>query len=99
MNHNKALVIVDEQRCFMPKEEGKRLNVRGFGELAVPNGQNVVCPTNMLSAVALALDKPVMTTQDKHPRYTAHFSETPNSSIHGQDTELLARLAANSTLS
>jgi nicotinamidase/pyrazinamidase len=78
MNHNKALVIVDAQRCFMPSEEGLALNAEGFGELPVPNGQTIVHPLNKLTLAALIEHTPVLTTQDQHPDITAHFSDNPN---------------------
>jgi nicotinamidase/pyrazinamidase len=78
MNHNQALVIVDEQRGFMPAEEGERLDAPGFGELTVPNGQRVVYPTNRMTEIFLDHNLPVATTQDAHPVETAHFSDDPN---------------------
>ncbi len=78
MNHNKALVIVDAQRGFMPAEEGERLGVAGFGELPVPNGQSIVRPINGMTGIFLDHGMPIATTQDNHPEETAHFSAEPN---------------------
>lgn len=78
MNHNKALVIVDAQRGFMPAEEGERLGVEGFGELTVPNGQRIVRPINGMTGIFFDHDMQVITTQDMHPEQTAHFSDKPN---------------------
>jgi nicotinamidase/pyrazinamidase len=78
MNHNKALLIIDAQRCFMPAEEGQRLGEPGFGELPVPNGHSIVPNTNRLTSVFLREGLPVVTTQDQHPEKTAHFSAHPN---------------------
>ncbi len=75
---NQALVIVDAQRCFMPAEEGVRLNVPGFGELGVEGGQNIVAPLNQLTDAFNRSGLPVFTTQDQHPEETAHFSAEPN---------------------
>lgn len=76
--HNKALVIVDAQRGFMPAEEGRRLDVEGFGELTVPNGHEIVYPINGMTDIFLDHELPVVTTQDMHPERTAHFSDEPN---------------------
>lgn len=78
MNNTPALVIVDAQRCFMPAEEGARLNTPGFGELPVPDGQAVVSPINQLTKAFLQHDLPIATTQDQHPEKTAHFAAAPN---------------------
>lgn len=77
-NHNKALIIVDAQRGFMPQEEGERLNIDGFGELPVPEGHNVVPTLNEITEVFAAHDLTIATTQDMHKVGTAHISETPN---------------------
>lgn len=77
--HKKALVIVDAQRGFMPASEGARLDLKGFGELGVEGGQNIVerlnALTRRLSEKAFGL---VATTQDWHPEDTAHISDNPN---------------------
>lgn len=76
-----ALVVVDAQRGFMPAEEGERLNMEGFGELAVPGGDKVVHPINTLSHTFRSHFLPIATTQDWHPETTAHFAaenEEPN---------------------
>ena len=78
MNHNKALLVIDTQCGFMPAEEGVRTAMTGFGELPVPDGQNVVAPLNELTEVFLGHGQTVATTQDWHPKETAHFSEEPN---------------------
>jgi nicotinamidase/pyrazinamidase len=78
MNHNKALLIIDAQRGFMPAEEGVRTAMRGFGELPVPDGQAVVAPLNKLTLDFLDHRQTVVTTQDWHPAETAHFSNNPN---------------------
>lgn len=75
---NPALIIVDAQRGFMPLSEGGRLAQEGFGELGVPNGQNIVPYLNTLTSDFQAKDLQVYTTQDWHPEQTAHFSESPN---------------------
>lgn len=77
-NHNKALIIVDAQRGFMPQEEGDRLGIAGFGELPVPDGQNVVPTLNELTKVFTAHELTIATTQDMHKPGTAHISETPD---------------------
>lgn len=76
--HNSAVLIIDAQRGFMPVEEGERLELEGFGELTVPNAQNIVPAINKLTQVALEHALPVATTQDNHPTQTAHISKTPN---------------------
>jgi nicotinamidase/pyrazinamidase len=78
MSNEKALVIIDAQRGFMPAEEGERLGVPGFGELTVPNGQNVVPPLNRLTVMFAARNLVVATTGDSHWEGTAHISEKPN---------------------
>jgi nicotinamidase/pyrazinamidase len=74
-----ALVIVDAQRGFMPQSEGERLNLPGFGELGVEGGQNIV---ERLNALTTAMSEKafglIATTQDWHPRDTAHISDNPD---------------------
>lgn len=62
----------------MPLSEGERLEQEGFGELGVPNGQNIVPYLNTLTKEFQANDLQVYTTQDWHPAQTAHFSESPD---------------------
>ncbi|HSX16139.1 MAG TPA: hypothetical protein VLF40_05080 [Candidatus Saccharimonadales bacterium] len=73
-----ALGVIDVQPGFMPAEEGLRLGLPGFGELPVPGGQEIVPKMNRLMAAFAAAGHPIFTTQDFHPRETAHFSETPD---------------------
>lgn len=75
---NKALGIIDAQRGFMPEAEGLRLGAKGFGELAVPDGEYIVPAVNGLLAAFAAKGLKTFTTQDWHPHSTAHFSETPD---------------------
>ncbi|HET8883908.1 MAG TPA: isochorismatase family protein [Candidatus Saccharimonadales bacterium] len=75
---NKALVIVDTQRGFMPAYEGKRLGIDGCGELGVDGGEQVVSPINQLTDAFHRANLPIATTQDYHPTETAHFSDNPN---------------------
>jgi nicotinamidase/pyrazinamidase len=75
---NKALVIVDVQRGFMPASEGARLQADGFGELGVDGGENIVSNINQLSERFVGKTFPIATTQDYHPLHTAHFSDEPN---------------------
>lgn len=76
-----AVVIIDEQRGFMPASEGERLALSGFGELGVPGGEDTVAPINHLLGAAAAAGALIATTQDWHPYETAHFApegESPN---------------------
>lgn len=73
-----ALVIIDAQRGFMPASEGDRLGLPGFGELGVEGGEKIVAPINALTRYFAANRAPITTTQDWHPKETAHFSDTPN---------------------
>jgi len=75
---NVAVGIVDAQRGFMPADEGQRLNVDGFGELPIERGQRVVAPINKLLGAATLRSLVRFTTQDWHPRGTAHFAAEPN---------------------
>lgn len=75
---NKALGIIDAQRGFMPESEGTKLNYKGFGELAVPNGEYIVPAVNGLLAAFAARGLVTFTTQDWHPYSTAHFSDSPD---------------------
>jgi nicotinamidase-related amidase len=66
-----AFGLIDAQRGFMPAEEGERLGLPGFGELGVPRGEEIVANANaLLSACVIRF-----TTQDWHPRETAHFAD------------------------
>lgn len=89
MNHNKALVIVDANRCFFPGEEGDRLGLPGFGELPVPNAQDILEPINELTELYASHELLVVTTGEAHPAETAHFSDTPNFintwPVHGRE--------------
>lgn len=76
--NNNALIIVDAQRGFMPISEGERLELPGFGELGVENGQAIIDPINNLTEEFIRNHSPIATTQDWHPRTTAHFSDQPN---------------------
>lgn len=77
-NTDKALVIVDMQRGFMPASEGERLDLPGFGELAVEGGHLIVPNVNKLTKAFRRDHLPIATTQDWHPEETAHFSDEPN---------------------
>lgn len=76
--HNRALIIVDVQRGFMPAAEGERLHAKGFGELGVNGGELIVDKINQLSEQFATNACPIATTQDYHPTQTAHFSQEPN---------------------
>jgi nicotinamidase/pyrazinamidase len=73
-----AFGLIDAQRGFMPAEEGKRLDKLGFGELPIPNGEQIVPKVNALLGAFAAKQLPVFYTQDWHPAETAHFSDNPN---------------------
>ncbi len=73
-----ALGIIDAQRGFMPAEEGLKLNIPGFGELPVTDGELIVPNVNKLLAEYAVRGYMIFTTQDWHPRNTAHFSDKPN---------------------
>lgn len=73
-----ALGIIDAQRGFMPAEEGKRLQVGGFGELPVTDGERIVDPVNRLLGGFTLYNLDIFTTQDWHPARTAHFSDNPD---------------------
>lgn len=74
MTTETALIIVDAQRGFMPASEGARLGVHGFGELPVAEGEQIVAPLNRLLGAAATRGYNIATTQDWHPRGTAHFA-------------------------
>ena len=69
--------LIDVQCGFMPPAEGVRLGLPGFGELPVTEGAVVVPLVNQLMASAAAHGFGVFTSQDWHPRASAHFAETP----------------------
>ncbi len=73
-----ALGIIDAQRGFMPAAEGERLGVAGFGELPVAGGEAIVPEINRLLAAYAIRGYMTFTTQDWHPKETAHFSTEPN---------------------
>lgn len=75
---NIALGIIDAQRGFMPAEEGERLGVEGFGELPIEGGELIVPNVNALFAEFRRNNRQMFTTQDWHPRETAHFADEPN---------------------
>jgi nicotinamidase/pyrazinamidase len=77
-NNEIALGIIDAQRGFMPLEEGGRVGREGFGELPVPEGEQIVSPINALIKAARRMNLTTFTTQDWHPSETAHFSTEPN---------------------
>lgn len=78
MKNQKALIIVDAQRGFMPETEGVRLGLPGFGELGVQGGETIVSPINALTEAFINAGQPIATTQDWHPMETAHFAKNPN---------------------
>lgn len=78
MKSRTALGAIDVQRGLMPIEEGKKLgSIPGFGELPVPDGQQVVSALNRLIESEVQINY-IFTTQDWHPATTAHFSDEPN---------------------
>ena len=60
----RALIVVDVQNDFCPG-----------GTLAVPNGDAVVAPLNLLIDEFLERDEPVYKTRDWHPPTTTHFKK------------------------
>ncbi len=76
--NNYAVGAIDMERCFMPKAEGKRLRMEGFGELPVPGGEETVMPVNYMLTTASVNEHALFYTVEAHPEDTAHFSETPN---------------------
>lgn len=73
-----AFGLIDAQRGFMPAEEGVRLGVEGFGELPITDGEKIVPNVNALLAQFAIRRYGIFTTQDWHPRETAHFAEEPD---------------------
>lgn len=73
-----AFGVIDAQRGFMPATEGARLDKAGFGELPVEGGEQTVDNLNTLLAAVALYNGMAFTTQDWHPRETAHFAEQPN---------------------
>ncbi len=86
----KAVGIIEATRSFMPKEEGDRLGLEGFGELPAPHGEQIVEPVNRLLGAYALNGHGVFTTQDWHPENTAHHDQwgrhgvanTPGAEIH-----------------
>ncbi|MDB5164275.1 MAG: isochorismatase hydrolase, nicotinamidase/pyrazinamidase [Candidatus Saccharibacteria bacterium] len=74
MNHPTALGIIDAQRGFMPASEGERLDVPGFGELPIMEGEHIVPYLNTLLGAFSLRGMDIFTTQDWHPERTAHFA-------------------------
>lgn len=72
-----ALGIIDAQRGFLPADAGHTPQY-GYGELAVPQGDQIIEPVNLLLKAFANRRGAVFTTQDWHPKMTAHFSETPD---------------------
>lgn len=70
--------LIDVQCGFMPASEGLRLGRPGFGELAVAEGEVIVPLLNQLNDAAAASGIAVFTSQDWHPRESAHFAAEPN---------------------
>lgn len=71
-----AFGIIDAQRGFMPASEGEVLDRAGFGELPVTDGQRIV---PVVKRLLRAVGSPnTFTTQDWHPKETAHFSDNPD---------------------
>lgn len=68
--------IIDAQRGFMPAAEGEKTDRAGFGELPVTDGQRIIPVVKRLLWAMGAQN--TFTTQDWHPRHTAHFSENPD---------------------
>lgn len=61
-----ALVLVDPQIDFIE------------GSLAVPGGTRIINNLNTLTQAYDEAGHPIATTQDMHPKETAHFSDEPN---------------------
>jgi len=70
--------VIDVQCGFMPAAEGLRLGMPGFGELSVAEGAVILPLVNQLAASAAAHGLGVFTSQDWHPRASAHFADIPN---------------------
>ena len=70
--------LIDVQCGFMPPAEGVRLGLPGFGELPVAEGAVILPLVNQLLTSAAASGLALFTTQDWHPRATAHFAERPD---------------------
>jgi nicotinamidase/pyrazinamidase len=77
-NNELALGIIDAQCGFMPLEEGGRIGRPGFGELPVPEGEQIIPSVNALIKAFRQENLFTFTTQDWHPADTAHFSDEPN---------------------
>lgn len=78
MYRREALIVIDVQNDFCPG-----------GNLAVPNGDQVIEPLNKLLIVASKKTIPVVATRDWHPKHTAHFKTYggiwPEHCIHDTD--------------
>ena len=70
--------LIDVQSGFMPASEGVRLGQPGFGELPVMEGDVILPLANQLLASAVANGLPLFTSQDWHPRASAHFADKPD---------------------
>ncbi len=77
-NKEYAFGLIDAQRGFMPADEGERLQVEGFGQLPVPQGERIVANVNRLLGAFAMHDLPTFTTQDWHPYETGHFADEPD---------------------
>lgn len=76
-----AVIAVDVEACFMPAEEGTRLGLEGYGELACEDGEQVVGPMNQLFDAGRAVGSFLAATRDWHRLGTAHIAaegEAPN---------------------
>lgn len=62
----KAFIIVDAQNDFID------------GSLAVTGGEKVIEPINTMTMAFRRCLYPILTTQDWHPKETAHFAADPN---------------------
>jgi nicotinamidase/pyrazinamidase len=62
----RALAIIDGQNDFID------------GSLAVPGGKRPIEAINKLTRAYIHYSMLIATTQDKHPKETAHFSDEPN---------------------
>lgn len=73
-----ALGMIDVQRGFMPAEEQQKYNIPGFGELPVADGETIVPYLNKIVQRFEHQHQNLFTTQDWHPKHTAHFSDNPD---------------------
>lgn len=78
-NQNIAFGLIDAQCGFMPNPAKTTARPDGFGELAVADGEQIIPVTNkLLASFALQDTALIFTTQDWHPKHTAHFADEPN---------------------